>query len=197
MLVTLTFDQGSKPIQWRKNSLFLQMVAGKWGSRGWSRPRSQVREGPPSDRPGLHAGKNSRGSQSRVKAALFREMHLRGPQAQGTRRLVFMGWVISRVKEGGRVIPAIGGGVPGIGSLPTFRPFLVSLGTCPLDANVSQWEPLMGLKVHRSTNLPPCWVVSSNQFVSCPHWLCHSFKGAPCPLPCSLRMVRGKLDTPA
>lgn len=45
-----------------------------------------------------------------MKAALFREMHLRGPQAQGTRWLVFRGWVISRVKEGGRVIPAIGGG---------------------------------------------------------------------------------------
>ena len=48
------------------------------GPREWSRPRSPATswDGPPSECPRLCAGKNSRASPSKVKAGLFREMHI-------------------------------------------------------------------------------------------------------------------------
>ena len=48
-------------------------VARKWGTRGWSYPRSQLSpwDRPPNEGPWLRAGKNSRMSQNKVKAGLL------------------------------------------------------------------------------------------------------------------------------
>ena len=52
--------------------------------RGWSYPRSRASpwDGPPRECPWLCAGKNSRASHSKVKAASLREIHI--PQADGS-----------------------------------------------------------------------------------------------------------------
>ena len=66
----------------------------------------------------------------------------------------------------GRIIPTILGKgriFPGIEPPPTFRPFMVSLGTVLVLVGVSfsmlmyYNECIMRLKVHWKLNLPPSW----------------------------------------
>ena len=54
----------------------------KWDVRGWSCPRFQAssQNGPPSEAPWLHTGKNSRVRKGKVKESLFREINI--PQAE-------------------------------------------------------------------------------------------------------------------
>ena len=60
----------------------LELLQEKQGMRGWSCPRSQAGlwDGPPSEAPWLHEGKNLRVSHSKVKAGVIREIHI--PQTQ-------------------------------------------------------------------------------------------------------------------
>ena len=66
----------------------------------------------------------------------------------------------------GRIIPTIlekGWGFPGIGPLPTFGPFMVSLGTAmvPVGVSVSMLiyynEHITRLKIYWKSNLPTSW----------------------------------------
>ena len=66
----------------------------------------------------------------------------------------------------GRIIPTIlgkGWGFPGIGPLPTFWPFMVSLGTVMALVGMSfsmliyYNECIIRLKVYWKSNLPPSW----------------------------------------
>ena len=54
----------------------------KWDVRGWSCPRFQAssQNGPPSEGPWLHTGKNSRVRKGNVKESLFTEINI--PQAE-------------------------------------------------------------------------------------------------------------------
>ena len=73
--VSSVFLPSSMPIPMAHTS---DSVAGKWGMRGWLCPRSRVSswDGPPSEGSWFHAGKNSRVTYSKVKAGLFREIHI-------------------------------------------------------------------------------------------------------------------------
>ena len=58
--------------------LLCKDVAGKWSERGWSQPRNQVSSWDelPSEGPWFPARRNSRTSHSKVRASLFREIHI-------------------------------------------------------------------------------------------------------------------------
>ena len=77
----LHFYNQRKGGEGEKTTFFLFLckdVSGKWGTRGWSCPRSQASswDVPPSEGPWLHAGKNSRVIHSKMKAGVLRERHI-------------------------------------------------------------------------------------------------------------------------
>ena len=88
-----------------------------------------------------------------------------------------------------------GQGFPGIGPLPTFWPFTVSLGTvmaplCVCGGGTLSYANILQRVHNEARGLPEVesstilGLIGSNQFSLYPQWLCHPFKG--CALPASL-----------